>query len=154
MANPSTVADLAHTIQLAVAPVFLLTGIGAFLNMLTGRLARVVDRARKIEAAFTPPDHPRHAQQVLELRLLDRRIRVVNTAIFLCTSSAVAVCMTIAGLFVSSLFGLGFTQTMAIVFVLAMLLLIVGLVLFLIEVRMAVAAIRVRDELLERNERR
>jgi len=144
------VSNLAHTIQTAVAPVFLLTGIAGFLNMLTGRLSRVVDRARSIELSFTPPDHPRHRDQVRELRILDRRMKVVNTAIFLCTASAVAVCLVVAGLFVTSLAGLGFARTMAVTFIVAMLLLIAGLVLFLVEVRIAVRAIQIRDELLER----
>jgi hypothetical protein len=106
---PAAVADLAHTIQTAVAPVFLLTAMGSILNMRAGRVARIVDRERKIEAAFISSDHARHAQQVTELRLLDRRMQVVNKAIFLCTASATAMCITVAGLFVSSLAGRGFT---------------------------------------------
>lgn len=60
--------DIAHTIQLAMAPCFLLTAIGAILNMLTGRLGRVVDRSRWIEQNFTPRDDPRHKHQVQQLR--------------------------------------------------------------------------------------
>ncbi|WP_157215455.1 DUF2721 domain-containing protein [Flavisphingomonas formosensis] len=147
------VSDIAHTIQLALAPVFLLTGIAGLLNMLAGRLARVVDRARKIEGAFTPLDDPRHPDQVAELRILDRRIALVNMAILLCTTSAVAVCVVVAALFVASLAGLGFARTMAGLFVFAMVLLIAGLCFFLGEIRIAVRSIRIRDELLERGER-
>lgn len=144
------VSDLAHAIQLSLAPVFLLTGIGAILNMLTGRLARIIDRARRIDEAFTPVDHPAHQRQVSELRLLDRRMKIVNPAIFLCTLSAALVCVVVAALFLSTLLGLGFARTISAIFILAMLLLISGLGLFLYEIRVAVAAIRVRDELLER----
>ncbi len=147
------VSTLAHAIQLSLAPVFLLTGIGAILNMLTGRLARIVDRARRLDENFTPIDHPAHARQVAELRLLDRRIAIVNDAIFLCTLSAAAVCTVVAGLFLATLLDLGFARTMAAIFVGAMLVLILALVLFLYEVRIAIAAIRVRDELLERQRR-
>ena len=146
----SSLSSLQHTIQLALAPVFLLAGIGTMLNMLVGRLARIVDRARRIEADFTPADHPAHGRQVAELRLIDRRIALMNNAVFLCTASAVAICVLVAGMFVARLVGLGFARTMAVIFIGAMLLLIMGLLLFLVEVRMAVAAIRVRDELLER----
>jgi len=146
------VSDIAHTIQLALAPVFLLTGIAGLLNMLAGRLARIVDRARRIEADFTPPEDPRHREQVAELRVLDRRIALINTAILLCTASAVAVCVVVAALFVASLAGLGFARTMAGLFVFAMALLIAGLCLFLGEIRIAVRSIRIRDELLERGE--
>jgi len=149
--TPIALTDIAHTIQLALAPVFLLTGLGSFLNLLASRLARIVDHARRIEAAFTPVDHPRHAAQVSQLRLLDLRMRIVNTAIFLCTSSAVLICIVVAALFVSSLLGLGFARTMAAIFVLAMLVLIAGLILFLWEVRVAVRAIQISDELLERS---
>lgn len=144
------VSDLAHTIQLSVAPVFLLAGISGFLNVAAGRLARVMDRARVLEREFTAIDHPDHHRQVWELRLLDRRIRLANWAIFLCTASAVMICAVVAGLFVTSLAGLGFGRTMAVMFIAAMLLLIFGLALFLIEVRYASYTIRVRDELLER----
>jgi hypothetical protein len=146
----SGLTSLTHIIQLALAPVFLLTGIASLLNMLVGRLSRIVDRARRIEADFTPADHPAHARQVADLRMIDRRIALVNNSIFLCTASAMTVCVLVAGLFTARLLGLGFARTMAIIFIAAMLLLIVGLLLFMIEVRIAVAAIRVRDELLER----
>lgn len=148
------IADIAHTIQLAVAPVFLLAGIGSILNVLAGRLARVVDRARQLAREFTPQDHPDHAAQVEELRLLDRRITLANMAIFLCTASAALICAVVAGLFIADLASLGFARVMATGFVIAMLLLIVGLGLFLIEVRMALATIRVREELLEQRTQR
>jgi len=90
---------------------------------------------------------------VAELRILDRRIALVNRAILLCTASAVAVCVVVAALFVASLAGLGFARTMAGLFVFAMILLIAGLCFFLGEIRIAVRSIRIRDELLERGVR-
>jgi hypothetical protein len=144
------ISDIAHTIQSSLAPVFLLAAIAGFLNVLTGRLGRIVDRARQIEREFTAADHPEHARQVWELRLLDTRIRIVNAAIFLCTASAVAICFVVAGLFVAVLAQLGFARTMAFAFILAMALLVAGLVAFLVEVRIAGRSIMVRDELLER----
>ena len=155
MPSTTAVADIAHTIQLAVAPVFLLAGIGSILNVLAGRLARIIDRSRQLAQEFTPNDHPDHAAQVRELRLLDRRIMLANMAIFLCTASAALICAVVAGLFIADLASLGFARTMAVGFVLAMLLLISGLALFLVEVRVALLTIRVREELLEqRTERR
>lgn len=152
--DPVAIADIAHTIQLAVAPVFLLAGIGSILNVLAGRLARVVDRARQLAREFTPQDHPDHAAQVHELRLLDRRIMLANMAIFLCTASAALICAVVAGLFIADLASLGFARVMATGFVIAMLLLIVGLALFLVEVRLALVTIRVREELLEQRAQR
>ena len=146
----SSLPGLAHTIQLALAPVFLLNGIAAILNMLTGRLTRIVDHARQIEADFTPRDDPRHARQVHDLRLLDRRMWVVNNAIFVGTASAVTLCVVVAFMFMARLAGFGFARTLAVMFALSLLLLIGCLLLFLVEVRMAVGAIQIRDELLER----
>jgi len=147
----SSLPGLTHTIQLALAPAFLLNGIGIILGMLTGRLTRIVDRARVVEKEFTPHDHPDHAHQVKELRLLDRRMKIVNNAIFLATASAVVLCTVVAVMFIARLAGFGFARTLASMFALTLLLLIASLVLFLIEVRVAVRAIQIRDELLERS---
>jgi len=149
-AMPFAPDGIAHSIQLALAPSFLLTAIGAILALLTGRLGRVVDRSRWIEQNFTPKDDPRHAHQVQQLRLIDIRMRHANRALILCTISAVLICIVIAGLFTAALFNLALGQAMAISFILAMLLLIIGLGHFLYEVRTAVRATRIQDELLER----
>ncbi len=141
---------IAHTIQLALAPSFLLTAISAILALITGRLGRTVDRSRWIEQNYAPKGDPRHDYHVGQLHLIDKRMRYANLALFLCTISAVLVCVVIAGLFVAALIGLGLGQAMAIAFILAMLLLIVGLGFFLLEVRIAVFATRIQDELLER----
>lgn len=146
----SSLSGLARTIQLALAPAFLLNGIGIILGMLTGRLTRIVDRARVIEAQFTPRDHPDHAYQVSELRLLDRRMRIVNNAIFVATASAVVLCTVVAAMFLGQLIGFRFARALALMFAISLLLLIASLLLFLIEVRVAVRAIQIRDELLER----
>ncbi len=142
----STVAD---TIQTAIAPVFLLAGIGAILNVMVGRLARIVDRARAVEVLHPRSTGPEHDRHVWELRLIDKRVTVINRAIFLCVSSALSVCMVVALLFVSQLTHSHFGGFVAAFFVLAMLLLMAGLVYFMIEVRMSLEAIHVREELLE-----
>lgn len=150
MAAISSAPDgIAHAISLALAPSFLLTAVGAMLAMLTGRLGRIVDRARWIEQNFTPKDDPIHKRQVDQLRLIDQRIRYANRALVLCTMSAVLVCVVVAGLFLAALFHLALGPAMAIAFILAMLLLIAGLANFLVEVRIAVEATRVQDEMLE-----
>jgi hypothetical protein len=142
----STVAD---TIQSAIAPVFLLAGIGAILNVMVGRLARIVDRARKLEQLHPKSTGPEHDRHVMELRLIDRRISVINTAIFLTVSSALAICVVVALMFVSRLMALHIGAVVAGLFVLSMVLLMASLIYFLIEVRMSLGAIHVREELLE-----
>lgn len=148
--NLSTVAE---TIQVAIAPVFLLAGIGALLNVITGRLARVVDRSRQLQALHPQSTGPEHDRHVWELRRIDRRVRFINNAIALATASAVAVCCVVALLFVAELADLRIGRAIAIIFILAMLLLISSLVCFLIEVRLSVKVTRVRAELLERERR-
>lgn len=144
------ISSIAQTIQLAIAPVFLLAGIGAFLNVLAGRLARVVDRSRALEELLAESTGAEHDRQISELRLLDRRITLANVSIFLCVASAIAVCTLVALLFVTQLADLAYRTAVAIAFILAMVLLIVGLILFLLEIRLATRGLRIRKELLRR----
>lgn len=145
----ATALTIGHTIQLAVAPVFLLSGLGALLNVFAGRLARAVDRSRVIEQRFLDLKPDERARAVTELKTLDRRMRLISTSITLCTASGMAICLVVAGLFVSRLTGGGFARTVAVLFILAMALLVLALMLFLIEVHFANRSIRVRHELLE-----
>lgn len=147
-------SDIAHTIQIAIAPVFMLAGIGSLLNVVVHRLGRVVDRARVIEMDLADLPAVEHDRAVIELRVLDRRMTLANWSVFLCTSSACAICMVIAALFVAQLSGFGYARTTAFAFIFAMSLLIAGLILFLLEVRVALLSVRVRTELLERPRRR
>jgi hypothetical protein len=142
------VSTIAHLIQLSIAPVFLLAGIAGILNVLAQRLARVVDRARHLEAEFASFDEDARARAAAELCILDRRMKVVNHAISACTASALFVCLVVAILFVADLASFAFATPIALLFILAMLLLIVGLVLFLYEIRLAMRSLRVRRELM------
>lgn len=151
-ASPA-VTTIAQTIQLSVSPVFLLAGIGAVLNVISGRLGRVVDRARALEKLHPQSSGPEHDRHVRELRLLDRRMSVVNSALFLCVSSAVAICAVVALLFVAELSNLHIGRLVAVIFILAMGLLTSGLILFMVEVHLSLQATRVRVELLEREQR-
>src|SRR5688572_32473300 len=100
--------QLAQIIQLAVAPVFLLAGLGAFLNVCAGRLARVVDRARKLEPRILESRGEEHDRLIGEVRLLDRRIRVVNAAIFTTVLSALLISAVVILLFMAFLTGYRF----------------------------------------------
>jgi hypothetical protein len=148
------ISDVARTIQLAVAPVFLLAGIGGILNVIAGRLNRVVDRSRVLALLHPESSGEEHSRHVSELRVLHRRIALASNAIFLCVASAVTVCILVTLLFLAELVRLNVVNIVAALFVLAMTLLAAGLVMFLIETRVAVSAIQVREELLERERRR
>lgn len=147
------ISSLAATIQLAIAPVFLLAGVGAILNVVASRLARVVDRARALEVQHQTSTGAAHERVVWELRILDRRMAYANASIALCTASAILVCFLVALLFVTQIVGLPYRFAVVFCFVMAMGLLVAGLVTFLLETRMARQAIRIRHELLELGDR-
>jgi hypothetical protein len=104
MPTGTPVDAVAHVIQLAVAPVFLLSGIGAMLAVMTQRLSRVIDRARLLEAkllAGSADEKTLHAQ----LATLSRRAKLVSRSITLCTATALLVCAVIAVLFLGASLG-------------------------------------------------
>ncbi|HEY0026600.1 MAG TPA: DUF2721 domain-containing protein [Allosphingosinicella sp.] len=148
MLQPTPVSAIGHLIQLAIAPVFLLAGIGSILNVLAQRLARVVDRARALEQEFESFDESHRERAEAELVLLDRRMTVVNQAISACTASALFVCLVVGILFVADLADIAWGRPLAILFILAMSLLTVGLLLFLYEIRLAARSLRVRQDMM------
>ena len=145
-ASPSrradVIMDIAHLIQTSVAPVFLLSGVAATLSVLTSRLARLVDRARNLEASLeNHTGDPKHLHD--DLKILARRARYLNAAISLCVVSAVMVALVVVTLFANAFFEVGLALTIALLFVGAMLLLTGAFVIFFIEVRLATAALRI-----------
>ena len=128
MAVDIEVVTITHAIQQAVAPVFLLAGIGGILNVLTNRLARIIDRSRNLHHRLETVSEERSMVIRDELSMLTRRARVVHRAIGFSTASALLVCVVIALLFLSAV---------AALFVLAMCFLIVALSGFLREVQLA-----------------
>ena len=93
---------VAHAIQLAVAPVFLLTGIGAILAAMTNRLGRIIDRARVLEERLDNASTELHHALRTDLTTLSRRAKLISRAITLCTATALLVCTVIAVLFLSA----------------------------------------------------
>jgi hypothetical protein len=144
------VSTIAQTIQLSLSPVFMLAGIAGLLNVLAGRLSRVVDRARALEALHPRSTGAEHDRHVWELRRLDRRVTIINASLFLAVASAIMTCLVVALLFVANLAKLHIGTIVALSFILAMLLLVASLISFLVEVRVSLRAIHVRAELLER----
>ena len=145
----TTNSEVAQVIQSAVAPVFLLAGIGAFLNVSVGRLARIVDRSRSLEPRLLGSRGKEHDRISRELHLLDRRIRVVNAAILLSVGAAVLICLVVVMLFAGQLAGLQVGTPIALLFIAAMFATGGGFAIFLYETRLATRAVRVRGELLE-----
>ena len=130
--------EIAHLIQLSIAPVFLLTGVGTLLNVLSGRLARIIDRARALEQRLDTPEPPHRAAIVNELRVLEKRGKLIYHAIKLSTISALLVCFLIAALFASSMLRYSTRVIVSGLFIAAMFASIVSLILFLREVYFAI----------------
>ncbi|MBF7728898.1 DUF2721 domain-containing protein [Pseudomonas sp. N040] len=136
----SSIPDLAHVIQMAVAPVFLLTALSTMLAVLTNRLARVVERTRKLEGIILErPEHSRLRRG--ELSVLFRRTVLCNRAITLCTLTALLICVVIGLLFISDLMGFNAALWVAALFVASMGTFILALLSFLREIRIASKAL-------------
>mgnify|MGYP000221073758 CR=1 FL=1 len=143
---------LVQTIQTALAPVFLLVAVGGLLNVIAARLARVVDRSRNLVDRYEPENTVQCARDRAELTQLDRRMDVINWSIALCVACGIVVCAMVAMLFLMGS-GQGMLETpVAGAFILAMLFLLLALILFMIEVRLAIKTIHVPMELLERKD--
>jgi len=137
------ISDIAHAIQLAVAPVFLLTAIGAILGVMTNRLGRVIDRARTLEGRLESAPSVESAAIKAHLKILSRRAKLINLAITSCTMTALLVCSVIAVLFFGSFVRFDITVPVSLLFILAMVLMVMGLVWFLREIFLATASLRI-----------
>lgn len=137
------VVDIAHAIELAVAPVFLLSGIGVFLGVLTNRLARIVDRARKVEESLRQAAAAAAAEARRQLQIASRRARLINVSITLSTIAALLIALVVALLFASTFVPINLAGPVAVLFVLAMGALVGAFLSFLLEVRVAIDALRI-----------
>jgi hypothetical protein len=134
----SHLTDIARVIQLAVAPVFLLTALATLITALNNRLGRIVDRRRVILERRPGSDTVAGTDPQVELRLLSRRIRLIYFAILAAVTGALLVCLVVAGAFVGALLAVDIARAVAVLFILAMLALIACLGTFLREVFLAV----------------
>ncbi len=137
------VIDIAHLIQSSVAPVFLLSGVAATLGVLTNRLSRIVDRARVLEEHQLTSQRADTAQLHGDLAVLARRANYINIAISLSTIAALLVALVVVTLFANAFLGSELAVLIALLFVGAMVCLSAAYVAFFVEVRIAVAALRI-----------
>ena len=144
-----SVTAVAEIVRLAVAPVFLLSGIGAFLNVCASRLSRIVDRSREIEPLLLASRGQEHDRWIGELGILDRRMSLVSWATALSVLSALLTCLVVALLFAATLTRLHLGSAIALLFIASMVAIGVGFAVFLVETRIGAGAVRVRSELLQ-----
>ena len=136
------VNDVAHAIQLSLAPVFLLNGVGVLLSMLTSRLARIVDRARQLEIRLMTATAEESVDMRATLATISRRARLMNRSITLGTVTALLVAAVVALLFATAFLSFPLGSVIALVFILAMLCLVGSLWCFLIEIRVSTLSLR------------
>jgi hypothetical protein len=133
--------DIAHVIQLSIAPVFLLTAIGTLLNVLSSRLARIVDRGRTLNERAPEMSETLRKDAKEEFALLLRRRRLVHGAITTGTIAALLVCLMIASAFVGALIGWNLSYLVATLFILVMAAFVATLLQFLREVLLAAGGV-------------
>ena len=135
--NEAPLDAITHAIQLAVTPVFLMAGVAGILSVLAHRLARIVDRGRILHERVLRNDNADPLTTGAELRLINQRMWVVNTAICLCTLCALLICAVVAVIFLGAISARSLAGIISYCFVAAMVCLIVALLAFLVEVYLA-----------------
>lgn len=144
MNSADILSEISRAIQLALGPVFLLTGIAGMLNVMSGRLSRIIDRGRALTekpdviATYQP------AEIRNELMMLERRRHVTSRAINMFTIAALLVCLVIVTLFLEAMLILRLKWLIGVLFILATVGLVIGLAYFLREVHLAGNNVRIR----------
>jgi hypothetical protein len=144
-----SVNTVAEIVRLALAPVFLLSGIGAFLNVLAARLSRIVDRSREVGSLVLVSRGEEHDRWITDLKVLDRRMSLISWATGLSVTSAILTCMVVIMLFAANLIRTRLGTEIAWLFIASMLTIGGGFAVFLIETTIAARAVRIRSELLQ-----
>ena len=142
--NPDNVIDVTRLIQLAVAPVFLLTAVGTIIGVLSARLGRAVDRSRTLEERLRQLQPEAQRTVRAELGFLDRRVRLVYGSIVLAVLCALVVGLLIAVAFVDAFINIDLSKFIGLLFIAAMLAFILSLMVFLREIFLAVTSARNR----------
>lgn len=144
VAEPQSASSIAQLIQLAIGPVFLISGVGVTLNVLTSRLARIVDRARRVEDQLeTATDAAKISGYNRALKIAARRARLINAAITLAAVAALLTAIVVVMLFSSAFSPVDFSAAIAAMFVGAMICVAASYVVFLVEVRISTATLRI-----------
>ena len=144
-----SVNTVAEIVRLALAPVFLLSGIGAFLIVLASRLSRIVDRSRQLEPLLLASRGAEHDRWGNDLKVLDRRMSLINWATALTVTSAILTCLVVILLFAANLIRTHLGTEIAWLFMASMVTIGGAFGVFLIETTVAARAVRVRSELLQ-----
>jgi uncharacterized membrane protein YqjE len=142
MMPPPSLVELIPVLQIAIAPVILISGVGLLLLSLTNRFGRAVDRTRQIHrelCAAPAPDRPRLAHQV---EVIYRRARLIQLSIVMAALSALFAAMLILALFFAALIKWESAVIISVLFVCCLLFLIGTLVTFIMDIRLSLHALK------------
>ncbi len=142
---------IAQTIQLALAPVFVLVAVANLMNLMSSRLARLVDRSRHLVERHSQTEGSDHDAVVREIRIVNERIALVGRAILMLVLGALCIGLTVVVLFLEEFIHVGVQGLAAGFFIVAIGCLMWGLVLFLRETRAAAASLRIPETFLEKD---
>src|ERR1051325_11595981 len=143
MLESITGTDVSHVIQLSVAPVFLLAGIGSTLGVMANRLARVIDRSRTLEARLPGAEKEVYADLHARLMTLARRAKLISHGLALCVTTALLICAVIIVLFMGAFLHFSASIPAALLFITALLSFATRLVWFLREIFLATSSLRI-----------
>ena len=142
MSDTNQLADITRTIQLAVAPVFLLSALGTVLSVLANRLGRIIDRARALENRFATLADEEQRRARTELDTLSGRARLIHRALMSSVGASLAVCLLISAAFVGYLIDTNLGLIVAGLFIAAMGLFAFALVNFIREAVLSLGSLR------------
>ena len=125
----------------AVSPVFLLAGVGALLNVMTGRLGRIVDRLRYLQEYIDKASSADKQTILLNRKQSVFRMRLIYASIFFCTLSGLMVCIVIGALFIGEINTYSIDVFISILFILCMASLILSFILLATEIFIATKTI-------------
>jgi membrane-associated HD superfamily phosphohydrolase len=134
-------ADLIETLQLAIGPVILISGIGLIILSLTNRFGRIVDRTRQLSVEYRSSASTDQERILLELKILSRRAKVIRNSNLLAVLSVLLVSFIIIGLFGSALYHFNMTYFLIILFISSIISLILSLGLFIYDLDLSLKAL-------------
>jgi hypothetical protein len=136
-----SLADLIPTLELAVGPVILISGVGLLLLSMTNRFGRVIDRSRILTEDLRRAPSAVRPKVMAQLQILARRARIIRIEIALGILSVLCAAVLIISLFLGALLGLGMATWIVFLFVLCMLCLIASLMLFMSDIGLSLKAL-------------
>ncbi len=133
--------DLIPTLQLAIGPVILVSGVGLILLSMTNRFGRIIDRSRFLARDLHVSTESDRARILAQLRILSKRARVLRAAIALSAVSVLLAAFLIISLFLGALLQLGIVVVIVTLFIFCMLSLIASLLLFISDINLSLRAL-------------